>query len=120
MSIGSVSDRAGAVSYTTPIRQGESAAGKTESEASAAVETASEGRLSTEKEFIKAIEKANKDVVMDHTSLKFSIHEGTKQIMVKIVDSETQEVVKEIPPEKILDMVAYMIENTGLFVDKKV
>ncbi len=73
-----------------------------------------------EKQFIDAIEKANKDLKISNTSLKFSIHEGTKQILVKIVDNETKETVKEIPPEKILDMVAAMLERTGLFVDKKI
>jgi len=30
--------------------------------------------------------------------------------MVKVIDSETKEVIREIPPEKILDMVAAMLE----------
>ena len=65
------------------------------------------------------IERSNKDLKLTNSSLQFSIHEKTKQIMVKIVDNETQEVVKEIPPEKILDMVAAMLERTGLFVNKQ-
>lgn len=73
-----------------------------------------------EKQLIDAIEKANNDLKMSNTSLKFSIHEQTKQILVKIVDNETKEVLREIPPEKILDMVAAMLERVGLFVDKKV
>ena len=72
-----------------------------------------------EKQLIDVIEKANKDFKTSNTSLKFSIHEQTKQILVKINDSETKEVVREIPPEKILDMVAAMLERTGLFVDRK-
>ena len=72
-----------------------------------------------EKQLIDAIEKANKGFQTTNTSLKFSIHEATKQILVKIIDSETKEVVREIPPEKILDMVAAMLERTGLFVDRK-
>jgi flagellar protein FlaG len=39
--------------------------------------------------------------------------------MVKIVDKQSKEVIKEIPPEKILDMVAQMCENAGLFIDEK-
>ncbi|KXG76352.1 flagellar protein FlaG [Thermotalea metallivorans] len=72
-----------------------------------------------EKQLIEAIEKSNKDLKTFNTSLKFSIHEKTKQIMVKVINNETQEVVREIPPEKILDMVAAMLEKTGLFVDKR-
>ncbi|MFT9494672.1 flagellar protein FlaG [Anaerosolibacter sp.] len=72
-----------------------------------------------EKQLIEIIEKSNQDLQMQNTSLKFSIHEKTKQILVKLVDNDTKEVVREIPPEKILDMVAAMLERTGLFVDKK-
>ena len=39
--------------------------------------------------------------------------------MVKIIDTNTQEVIKEVPPEKILDMVASMMERAGLIVDRR-
>ncbi|KXZ39063.1 flagellar protein FlaG [Alkalithermobacter thermoalcaliphilus JW-YL-7 = DSM 7308] len=73
-----------------------------------------------ERKLIEAIEKANKELLGMDTSLKFSIHEKTKQITVKVIDNKTEEVIREIPPEKILDMVYDMLEKTGLFVDKKV
>jgi len=38
--------------------------------------------------------------------------------MVKVVDDETKEVIKEIPPEKLLDLVATIWQIVGLFVDK--
>jgi flagellar protein FlaG len=72
-----------------------------------------------EKQLIEAIEKSNKDLILNNTSLKFSIHEATKEIIVKVIDNETKEIVKEIPPEKILDMIASMLEKTGIFVDNK-
>ncbi|SHH20871.1 flagellar protein FlaG [Tepidibacter thalassicus] len=72
-----------------------------------------------EKKLIEAIEKANKELIGVNTHLKFSVHEKTKQIVVKIIDNETKEVIKEIPPEKILDMVADMCERAGIFVDKR-
>ena len=50
---------------------------------------------------------------------KQGIHKKTKQIMVKIIDTNTQEVIKEVPPEKILDMVASMMERAGLIVDRR-
>ncbi len=72
-----------------------------------------------EKKLIEIIEKSNQDLKWYDTSLKFSIHEKTKQITVKIIDNKTKETLREIPPEKILDMVAAMLERTGLFVDKR-
>lgn len=72
-----------------------------------------------EREIIKTIEKANEKLSGDAKEFNFSIHEKTKQIMIKIIDKDTREVIKEVPPEKILDMVATMCEMTGLFIDIK-
>lgn len=72
-----------------------------------------------ENEVIDAIEKANKAIEGTNSYVKYSIHEKTHQIMVKIINKETDEVIKELPPEKILDMVANMVELAGLFVDEK-
>ncbi|MGI6587217.1 MAG: flagellar protein FlaG [Peptococcia bacterium] len=72
----------------------------------------------TEEQVIKAIEKANQKFQYYNTYLEFSIHEETRQIMVKVYRDE--EVIREIPPEKILDMVAQMMEWAGLIVDETV
>ncbi len=39
--------------------------------------------------------------------------------MIKIKDKDTKEVIKEIPPEKMQDMIARLIELSGIFVDEK-
>lgn len=68
--------------------------------------------------FVDAIEKANY-IENGNTECQFSIHKGTNQVMIKIVDQTTKEVIKEIPSEKILDMVAKMCDLAGVFVDRK-
>lgn len=75
--------------------------------------------LPGEKQLIDAIVKANEGIEVSNTSLQFSIHEQTKQILVKIVNNDTKEVLREIPSEKILDIVASMLERTGVFLDKR-
>lgn len=72
-----------------------------------------------EEQMIKAIEKANKALQGASTSFEFSIHEKTKEIMVKVLNKETGEIIREIPPEKTLDMIAKMWELAGLMIDKK-
>lgn len=66
-----------------------------------------------------AIDKANETFKIQNRSLRFKIHERTNEIIVKVVDSETEEVIREIPPEKLLDMFANMLELAGLIVDEK-
>ena len=40
--------------------------------------------------------------------------------MVKIIDITTDEIIREIPPEKILDIVAGLWELSGLLVDERI
>lgn len=67
----------------------------------------------------QALETANESLKISHTSARFKYHEATKQVSIKIVDDETQEVIKEIPPEKAIEMVEKMLELTGILVDEK-
>ncbi|NLN41163.1 MAG: flagellar protein FlaG [Clostridiales bacterium] len=73
-----------------------------------------------ELQLIEAIEKANATLKGVNTSFKFSIHETTKEIVVQVINNETQEVIREIPPQKILDMVAKMWELAGIIVDRHI
>lgn len=68
----------------------------------------------------KAVEMAMNEVLGEERELHFSIHEKTNDIMVKVVEVESQEVVREIPSKKILDMVAHMMELAGLIVDEEI
>lgn len=73
----------------------------------------------SEKVVIDAIERANKVITGSNRKFEVSVHEKTKDIMVKVIDVETNTVVREIPPEKILDMIANLCELAGIFVDER-
>ena len=79
------------------------------------------GKQPSDDEVKAAIEQANKraKTVFGHANAEFSYHEATKRISVKIVDNETKEIIREIPPEKTLDMISKMWELAGLVVDEK-
>ena len=70
-------------------------------------------------EIKNAISHANKRAHFGNTSAQFSYHEKTKRISVKILDKDTNEVIKEIPPEETLDMIAKMYELAGIMIDEK-
>lgn len=55
----------------------------------------------------------------ENAEAQFAVHEDTKRVMIKIVDKDSKEVLKEFPPEKTLDMIAKVWELAGLFVDEK-
>lgn len=52
--------------------------------------------------------------------LRFRIHDATREVMVQVVNRDTGEVLREIPPKKILDMWAEMKRLIGMLMDKKV
>ena len=53
------------------------------------------------------------------TQFDFKIHEGTGRTVVRLIDKQTHEVVKEIPPEKMLDVIAGIWDMAGIVVDRK-
>ena len=65
----------------------------------------------------KAVEKLNKS--MANSEAVFGIHEDTQRVTIKIVDRKTKEVIKELPPEKTLDMIAKVWEMAGILVDER-
>ena len=67
----------------------------------------------------KAIAEMNKKNNNTNQEAVFGVHEQTNRVMIKIVDKETKEVVKEFPPEKTLDMIAKLWEMAGILVDEK-
>lgn len=56
---------------------------------------------------------------MGNTECKFGIDEATNRITIKIVDKDTKKVIKEVPPEKTLKMIAKVWEMAGILVDEK-
>jgi len=73
----------------------------------------------SDEQLMRAIERALKAMQGHTTSLEFSVHDRTKQIMVKVLDRDTGEIIREIPPEKTLDFVAKLWEMAGILVDER-
>ncbi len=66
-----------------------------------------------------AIKKLNETAKVFNRSLKFKMHEATHRTMISVIDDNTDKVIREIPGEEALDMVAKMQEYLGLIFDKK-
>lgn len=72
----------------------------------------------SKKDVDNALNKINNFLKDDKTHAEYTYNEEMKTMMVKVIDENTKEVVLEIPPKKILDMVASMLRQVGL-LDKK-
>lgn len=67
----------------------------------------------------KAVDDMNKKIINNNSELQFGIHEATNRVTIKIIDKDTKRVIKELPPEKTLDMIAKAWELAGILVDER-
>lgn len=65
----------------------------------------------------RAVEQLNKKI--GNSEAVFGVHEDTNRVTIKIIDKDTKEVLKELPPEKTLDMIAKVWEMAGILIDEK-
>lgn len=68
----------------------------------------------------KMTDSMNKFLETTNTELRFKYHDELKTYYVTLINSKTEEVVREIPSKKLMDMYAAMRDFVGLFVDKKI
>lgn len=82
--------------------------------------TEDKNREVDQKDVKKAVDKLNKFLEGESTHVEYAVHDVYKHdVMIKIIDNDTGNVVMEVPPKKILDMVAKMCELVGVLIDKK-
>lgn len=67
----------------------------------------------------RAVEEINASVSLYRRHLGIRHHEPTNRRIVTVYDSETNEVIREIPPESVLEAHANMLEMVGLFVNTR-
>ncbi|MDD6656538.1 MAG: flagellar protein FlaG [Lachnospiraceae bacterium] len=77
----------------------------------------SQGQQPSNEQIKQAVEKLNKS--MTNSEAIFGIHEKTNRVTIKIVDKDSKKVLKELPPEKTLDMIAKVWEMAGILVDER-
>jgi flagellar protein FlaG len=52
--------------------------------------------------------------------LKIQVHKGTGDIMVSVISKEDGKIIREIPPEELLNLAARMEEMTGVLINENV
>ncbi len=61
------------------------------------------------------------DMIKERTNhLLFSVDEQTDQVMVKVTNKESGEVIREIPSQEFLDLAAKFEQMVGLMFDIKI
>ena len=98
----------------TPVLRGQAEKSVDPKELTAKSET-------TEKSFDKTenLEKLKNVLEESNITLKFSQDKDTKELVVKLVDNQTGEAVRQIPSEISLKLAAIFVKMQGQFIDTK-
>ena len=67
----------------------------------------------------EAIEKLKQAGEIFNRRLDFRVDEETNRVVVKVIDTTTDKVIKEIPPEQLLQLAAKIQEMIGILVDEE-
>lgn len=81
---------------------------------------AKNAKILTQDEINNAVEKLNSTMEKYNYDLRFKYYEEAERMMVQVIDISTQEVIKEIPPEEILKIVARIKEMVGMIIDETI
>ena len=103
------------VTDKTRLRDAENAA---QVAAASAKETSKEDPGILEK-LKAAVEKIQEFVSSTASDIKFSIDEQSGQTVVKVVDRETQDVIRQIPSQEMLDLAQALDKLQGLLIKQK-
>lgn len=66
-----------------------------------------------------AIDQVNHKLKATRTRCEFSYHEEVNRVSIKVLDKETDTVIREIPPEESLKALEKIWEIAGLLIDER-
>lgn len=77
------------------------------------------GREVDQEEVGRVAERVNGALGALNRNLKVSVHKDTGQLVVRVTDPDSGEVIRQLPPEQLLDAEVNIRKVIGLFVDDK-
>lgn len=72
-----------------------------------------------EEELKKSVDTINKYLKSFNNSMEFSVDKDSGQIVVKLIDTETQSVIKQTPSKEALEIAQDLKKAQGMFIHTK-
>jgi len=69
------------------------------------------------KEVLARLQTTLQDV---EARVELSVDEELNQVIFRVLDKESGEVIKQIPPEVVLELKRFFLEQSGLFVEEEI
>lgn len=111
MNVGSIVDRID--NFRMKIHSNETGMARTRSE-----ETREEPVEPKKSDIIATLEKLNRSLDDAKEKISFTYHEVNKRVIIKVINNETREVVREIPARDIVKLSEHLQEFIGMLVDE--
>ncbi|WP_417448383.1 flagellar protein FlaG [Idiomarina abyssalis] len=67
-----------------------------------------------------AVSKMNELMQSTNRSLQFSVDDSSERVVIKVMDLDTEEIVRQIPTEETLKFSEFLEGMVGLIFDQKV
>ena len=106
----SADQQAGAVQFSEPNSGGE----LSRLAAALVTELGSSGNIERTEQAVAKLNEILKDRERD---LEFSVDEDTGRTILKVIHAESGEVIRQIPPEELLNIARVFIEGTGSLIE---
>ncbi|QGM31022.1 flagellar biosynthesis protein FlaG [Bacillus sp. N3536] len=85
-----------------------------------AEQKANEKEIIPKEKVQKAVDALNEFMTIQNRNSKFILHDGLDRYYVEVIDAETEEVIREVPPRKLLDAFYTMQKFLGMIIDEKI
>jgi len=79
---------------------------------------AATGAQPSRKELGEAVKQINESMLGSAQSLEFSIDEDSKDIVVKVIDQNTKEVLRQMPSKEALEIAKSLDKMRGLLINQ--
>ncbi len=107
---------------TTPARGGEPDHAAAQQPAAARTQTDTENtptgpidRATLE----RAVAKVSEDIKTHDTNLKFEIDDSTDRVVVKVIEKDSGEVIRQFPPKAVLELAKFFNSSKGFLLEEQ-
>ncbi len=107
---------------TTPARGGEPdhAAAKQPTAARTQPDTDNQPPAPIERATLEqAVAKVSEELKSHDTNLKFEIDDSTDRVIVKVIEKDSGEVIRQFPPKEVLNLAKYFNSSKGLLLKEE-
>ncbi|MCX7946178.1 MAG: flagellar protein FlaG [Hydrogenophilus sp.] len=83
------------------------------------IEEASAFSPNRRQEIEEAAKRVERMIATLNRNLQFQVDEETKKLVIKVIDAATKEVIKQIPPQELIEIAKALDKVQGLLVREK-